>query len=255
MVLKPKFTETENELMGVVRPLIAADKKSVDTGDVLAPGLEEKSVAVNADAVANIEHLIRFAQVEAEKTIGFDEAERKAMLGEKADWKAYGEHFLGVDETKPEGTRMRYMYAVVKDGRVYTKELVKAAGSEHREVAQAAWLLCKAAAMVPAEQGSMKPVKSDMSCPVMATGRSCPMNSAGRCAHLSDGKDCKLQMDGMACALVDSGQPACPLMAGGEGCPMDTWSGCAQLDADGGCKLQDDSSCCMAKADAEDGEE
>jgi hypothetical protein len=250
MELKPKITTGENELMGVTHGLVPAGRQPAQKEDALMPSLEEKQIEANAAAIEAVKHLIAFAQIKTNADISFSEAERKAMLGAGADsdWKAYGEHFLAVDVAKPADTRMHYLLPVVKDGRVHLKALVRACGSDVKAVAQAAWDLCKAANMVPAEQGAMKPMKADMACPVMAAGRGCPMNAAGRCAHLNDSAECRMQMPGMACALTTAGKPACPLMAGGEGCPTDSWSGCAQLSADGECGLQDGSPCCMAKA-------
>lgn len=218
----------------------------------LMPSLEEKRIVPNADAVANVEHLIRFGQINKTDQIAFDEVERKSMLGaDGKDWKQYGEHFLGIDAEKPEGTRMRHVLPVVKDGIVYAKALIAACGTDSRETARAAWRLCKAANLVPSESGAMRPMKADMTCPVMAAGRGCPMNAVGKCVHMNDSKEC--DMLGEGCPLLADGGMACPMMKAGEGCPMDSWQGCAQLEEDGGCKLQGGEACCMCESD--EGEE
>jgi len=254
--MKPKFTPTENELMGRVRsPLAARDEKAGVMGDdAVMPSLEARALKANAHAVDSMLTLIGCLQMNHDDLPRLDEADRKAALGdgEEKDWQAYGDLHLAVDAGKPEDTRMHYLLPVVKSGCVHTRTLklvVAAASDETKEVAEAAWRLCKAAGLI-ADGQVMRPRREGFACPVMASGRSCPMNAAGRCAHLSDAGDCRIA--GGACPLVAGEKPACPLMAAGEGCPMDQWSGCVQLEENAECRLQDGAHCGLVKEEKED---
>lgn len=250
MKLKPKFTPIENELMGRHRGLAAEpETKAASADDVLMPSLEDKQVVVNRRCVDEAKTLIGCLQVNKTEWPRMTEADRQAVLGETKDWRAYGDLHLAVDESKPEGTRMRSLHQVIRAGVVYLQPLMKLAADGAPEVKAAAIELCKAAGIV--EENSVgRPQRGVFACPVMAMGRSCPMNNAGRCAHLSDNDVCKISS--LKCPLAG---PACPLMAAGEGCPMDQWQGCAQLNAEGECGLQD-SYCQLVKTDEEgEGEE
>ena len=242
-----KLTKFEIEAIGVNRTVVKnKEVKSGEPEEVLMPSLEEKQLVVNPRCLDTARTLIGCLQVNKTDDLRYGSVERKALLvvDDEKSWKVFGDLHLVEDQGKPENTAMRYQHAVIKDGTVYLRPLMKLASSEDHEIKAAAIELCKKAGIM--EENSVgRPQRGAFSCPVMAMGRGCPMNTAGRCAHMSDSADCKIAGD--ACPLEG---PACPLIKSGEGCPMDQWSGCAQLNKEGECGLG--GRCALVKADGDE---
>jgi HK97 family phage major capsid protein len=78
-------------------------------------------VALNSAGVARLGVLVESGAVDDAPDWTFTDDDAMALLGDPADWDAYGRNFLGIDEDAEPGTRERYLYPFARmiDGQVY----------------------------------------------------------------------------------------------------------------------------------------